>query len=358
MKKEKILVAMSGGVDSSVAAALLVRAGYECVGVTMHLFGPDTLCTDSGYETPDQHEGAREVAEVLGIEFHVVDLSEDFHKNVVSPFIKQYAAGRTPNPCVVCNRELKFQALWEKGRQLGCDAMATGHYVISKQHQGRPALFKGHDLTRDQSYFLFLLNAAQLQRARFPLGEMKKTEVRALAAELNLPAAEKPESREICFVPDDDYVSYIEKAVPGIARAGNIVDRDGKVLGQHQGIHRYTTGQRKGLGIAFSEPLYVIEIRPEQNEVVVGIKKDVFDTEIFVRNCNWISGEPPQPGTEALVKVRYKHSGVMATIFPLADNAGRIVLSQPVSAITPGQAAVAYDGDRVLGGGWIERSGK
>ena len=343
MNKEKILVAMSGGVDSSVTAALLKEAGHEILGVSMAL-----------YDGCDDFADAKAVADRLGFDHVVVDLSERFETEVVSPFVESYLTGQTPNPCIRCNRAMKFSALWDFGSENGCDAMATGHYAQIAPHEGGLGLFAGIDPTRDQTYFLFLLNQPLLARIRFPLGMLNKAKVWEKAKALDLAAAHRPESREVCFVPEDDYLTFVESRAPGLIRPGNIVDLDGKILGQHEGVHRYTIGQRKGLGIGWTEPLYVLEIRPDTAEVVVGANDGLYAPGLVAGSMNWIFGAPPKDGQKALVKIRYNHPGVMATLHPAKGEKCEIRFDKPVRAIAPGQAAVAYDGDRVIGGGWIE----
>lgn len=341
----KIAVAMSGGVDSSVTAALLQKAGHEVFGLTMLVAPSDEAVV-----------AARESASVLGIPHHTVDFRDIFNREVISPFCLQYGLGRTPNPCVNCNRTIKFGALLSRAVDLGAAAMATGHYArIEKQIEtGRLVLKKGIDLTRDQSYFLYRLTQAQLAAAVFPLGNMTKNSVRKIAAEMGLPSVRNKESREICFIPDNDYPRFLREhlsAIPG----GSIVDKQGKALGTHNGILNYTVGQRKRLGISFKEPLYVVGIDAQTNTVIVSGKKDVFASEFIVTDMNWLAVEKKSVPVTLKVKIRYLHAGAEASITPVDDDKVSVKFSAPQMAVTPGQSAVFYDGDVAVGGGTIER---
>lgn len=356
MSQKRILVAMSGGVDSSVAAALCCEAGHEVIGVSMKLYDADLPGPPEGCCSADDFDDARAVARKLDFPHYVVNLMERFANEVIANFITEYVAGRTPNPCILCNDALKFEALRAKAVELECDAMATGHYARIAQRRDRFALLAGLDATRDQSYFLFTLTQKQMPQVLFPVGELTKTQVRSKAAALGLAVSEKPESREICFVPNDDYAAFLEKRAPQAILPGQIVDREEKVLGEHQGIHRFTIGQRRGLGIAHSEPLYVVALDPVHARVVVGTVKDLESGGLIAHRMNWIEGAPPATGTEALVKIRYYHAGVRAWLEPEENDTCRIRFSEPLRAVAPGQAAVAYNGDRVIGGGWIERA--
>jgi tRNA-specific 2-thiouridylase len=346
---EKIVVAMSGGVDSSVTAALLVEQGYEVHGVSLRMWegerGP-RVCSD--------HRGAAEVAEYLGIPHTLVDLRGQFAETVVKPFAQDYLHGRTPNPCVSCNRDFKLGTLLRWAREHDAEFVATGHYARLRRDAStqQTALLRGADRGKDQSYFLFSLSQEQLAHTLFPLGGMQKTEVRAKARALGLPAAERPESQDICF---GDYKALVARyAAQDEIRGGEIVDRAGKVLGQHGGVHRVTVGQRRGLGIAAAAPLYVVDIDEESKRVVVGHKNDLQCAGLVAGSVNWI--EPPESEIEAEVQIRYRAPAVACRIRPDGADRCEVRFAAPVAAVTPGQAAVFYRGDQVLGGGWIERA--
>jgi len=345
---------MSGGVDSSVAAYLLKEQGYDVVGLTMKVWLTD--CMEQAANSccgPSAIADARAVAQSIGIPHYVIDESPDFEKTVIDYFTAEYRAGRTPNPCVICNEKIKFGSLWTKARSLGAEYIATGHYAIVELREGRAVLRKGADARKDQSYFLFSLRQEQLRRALLPLGGMRKPEIRDIARRLGLKVAEKADSQEICFVPGDDYKSFLRQRVPeNELHHGGIYDKSGKRLADHQGIEFFTVGQRKGLPGGSAKPLYVIEIDSRTNSVIVGGAEDLLTGEFLIKRCNWISAVPEAP-FEANVKIRYAHPGVDATVTPLADGAARVRLHVPQRALTPGQAAVCYSGDHVLGGGWI-----
>lgn len=370
----KIAVAMSGGVDSSAAAAILREQGHELVGFTMQLWDQRRLINvdENGDPLPsrccslDDVYDARRVAEKLGFPFYVLNLEKDFDRDVVEPFVASYLSGETPIPCVACNSRLKFASLDRMALSVGCEKVATGHYarVEYDAEAGRYKLLRGRDRNKDQSYFLWELTQEQLSRALFPLGEMDKTAARDVARSSALYTAEKAESQEICFVPDGKYSEFIDRYLTHEGRTselptgGEIVDASGQVLGQHTGIHRYTVGQRRGLGISSEKPLYVTQIERARNRVIVGDEEDLACEEFNVRGVNWTSSETPADSVRARVKVRYRHEPAAATIFSLDGERARIQFDEPQRAVTPGQAAIFYDletAEEVLGGGWIER---
>ncbi len=351
MTRERIVVAMSGGVDSSVAAALLVEQGFEVIGVTLHLAGESSRCCSLS-----DADDARRVAERLGIRFYVANETERFRAEVTETFADAYLAGRTPLPCLTCNSRFKFHHLLARARVLGAVAVATGHYarIGSDPQTGRLELRCAADPVKDQTYFLHELGQPQLAAARFPLGDLTKVEVRAHARRLGLATAEKPESQEICFVPDGDYAAWIERLRPGaVPGEGEIVDGQGRVLGRHAGMHRFTVGQRRGLGLASDRRLYVTRIDAAENRVVVGDAEDLGARGARVARASWVAGVAPSGPVRASVRVRHRHGGAPATIEPLEDGGVRVGFDAPVAAVAPGQSAVFYRGDVVLGGGPI-----
>jgi tRNA-specific 2-thiouridylase len=365
---EMIAVAMSGGVDSSTAAAILAAGGSPCVGLSMQLWdqrrrrGPDGEPLESRCCSLDDLYDARAVAEQLGIPFYVVNLEEAFERAVVRPFVDAYLAGETPIPCVSCNTKLKFAQLVALAQKVGAARVATGHYarVRFDESRGRWVLSKARYLEKDQTYFLFEMTQKQLSVALFPLGEMTKDEVREVARAAGLPTADKPESQEICFIPDDDYVKFIEDYLgeegtreSRLPEGGEIVDLGGRVLGRHAGTHRYTVGQRRGLGVSAPEPLYVVQIRRAERRVVAGPREALMRTDLVARDVNWIAIDEPDGPVEVLARHRYRAADAPATVEPLGGGRARVRFHEPQRAITPGQAIVFYDGDDVVGGGWI-----
>jgi tRNA-specific 2-thiouridylase len=358
---------MSGGVDSSAVAAMLHREGHRVVGLTMQLWnqrrlpelqteGPTGRCCSI-----DDVYDARAVAGMIGIPYYVVNFENQFEEQVVKPFVSEYLAGRTPIPCTLCNNFVKFDQFLDMAAGVGAGKVATGHYARIQRDEaaGRWQLLRAVDATKDQTYFLWGLTQEQLSRTLFPLGELKKTEVREKAREMGVPIHDKPDSQEICFVPNGDYAAFIdayfrEQGVERDAGAGEVVTSGGQVISRHEGVHRFTVGQRKGLGVAVGEPLYVIATEPASRRVVVGSNAELMRGEFTVREVNWISiAEPAQP-VRAEVRIRNKHAPAPATVAALAGGRARVLFDEPQRAVTPGQAAVFYSGDLVLGGGWIE----
>ena len=344
----KIAVAMSGGVDSSVTAALLKQQGHEVIGITMRLFAPRTSGIGSAL-----HD-ASVVAQHLGIPHHVADFEEDFSRQIIGDFINEYRVGHTPNPCVRCNRHIKFGLLLKKARELGAELMATGHYVRKTvDPDGTCHLRTALNIRKDQSYFLYTLTQEQLRQVVFPLGEMEsKEEVRSLAREFGLPVSEKSDSQEVCFIPNDDYVAFLEGSGGVTGTEGDIIHIGGQRVGRHQGTHRYTIGQRKGLGVAWSEPLYVTSIDTERNEVVVGEQQHVYAAGLLAETVNWIVA-PDGDEFAATCKIRYRHQPVGCRVRLSSGNTCEVRFDKPQKAITPGQSLVIYHADEVLGGGII-----
>src|SRR3989440_3967792 len=368
----KIAVAMSGGVDSSAAAAILKEQGHELVGFTMQLWNQrrGISVDENGEPLPsrccslDDVYDARRVAEELGFPFYVLNLEKEFERDVVQPFVDSYLNGETPIPCVACNSRLKFASLDKLATSLGCEKVATGHYarVDFDEATNRYRLLRGRDPRKDQSYFLWELTQDQLSRALFPLGELSKSDARQAARDNQLAVAEKKESQEICFVPDGDYAGFIDRYLAAEQqtsrqpREGEIVTTSGEVIGAHAGIHRYTIGQRRGIGIAQSRPLYVLSIDTSKDRVIVGHDDELLSKEFTAAGVNWIAYDNPDEAVRAEVRVRYRHTAAPATITPLDNNRTRVEFDEPQRAITPGQSTVFYRGDEVIGGGWIVRT--
>jgi tRNA-specific 2-thiouridylase len=353
--KSRVVVGMSGGVDSSVAALLLKQQGYDVVGVTMKVWPQDCVTrAEDKCCGPQAIADARGVAHALGIPHYVVDEGENFERLVIDYFTDEYRKGRTPNPCVMCNEKVKFGNLWGKAKAMGAEFIATGHYAIVEHQADRAVLRRGRDPRKDQSYFLFSLRQAQLQHSLFPLGAMEKTEIRAIARQLGLKTADKVDSQEICFVPGNDYKAFLRTHLDhGEFHPGGIYDKEGNRLAEHEGIEMFTIGQRKGLPGGSAHPRYVIDIDPETNRVIVGDAGDLITGEFEIDNALWhIDTDEP---FDVTVKIRYAHPGAAATVHPGENGTARVHLRTPQRAVTPGQAAVCYRGDEVLGGGWIVR---
>ena len=352
----RVVVGLSGGVDSSAAASLLVEQGYDVVGITLKVWPQD--CVSRAEDKccgPQAVMDARSVADKLDIPYYLIDESKEFQRDVIDYFAAEYKAGRTPNPCVMCNEKLKFGNLINRAKKLGARYVATGHYARLEERNGRTVMLRGRDARKDQTYFLFSLGQEQLSHMMFPLGELQKAETREVARCVSLKTAEKQESQEICFVPDKDYKKFLTTAGLVEEHQGEIVDTRGQVLGHHDGIEFYTIGQRKGLGISSPTPLYVVELDPENNRVVVGEEGLLLRSEFWIDRCNWIPFEDLEGPIEVSAAIRYNHPGAAATVEPAEDGRAVVRLHEPQRAVTPGQACVFYQDDLVVGGGWIMR---
>jgi tRNA-uridine 2-sulfurtransferase len=365
-KNNRVVVAMSGGVDSSLTAALLLEAGYEVIGVHMRLHHLHAQSRGAGASgrlnkgccSADDVDDARMVCYELGIPFYVLDFEGDFRKTVIDNFVTEYGKGRTPYPCLMCNRYVKFDSLLKRAAQLDADHLATGHYgrITYDETTGRYALRKALDPTKDQSYVLYHLGQSELSRLLLPLGEHRKALVREMSAERNLVTAGKPDSQEICFIPSNNYRGFLEKVSPGMAQPGAMVDTEGHEVGRHSGVPNYTVGQRKGLGALGPEPRFVVELRPSENVIVVGTGEDLLSPNLTADDVHWVHGEAPSKPFRAEAKIRYRAPEVPCTVTPLEGNRLRVDFDAPQRAVTPGQAAVIFLEDEVLGGGTIERT--
>jgi tRNA-specific 2-thiouridylase len=352
---KKALIAMSGGVDSSVAAMIMKENGYDCIGATMRLFRNEVagIPHEKACCSLDDTEDARSVAYSLGMQYYVLNFTDDFKTQVIDRFISAYESGATPNPCIDCNRYMKFDKLYRQAMMLGCSYVVTGHYARIEKENGRYLLKKAVDETKDQSYVLYFLTQEQLAHTQFPLGNMRKTEIRKIAEEHGFVNARKHESQDICFVPDGDYAKIIEMNTDRTYPCGDFIDCDGNILGEHKGIIRYTIGQRKGLGLSLREPMYVSRKSIIDNTVTLGKNKDLFSNELDATDFNWIAFDEPLEKIRVRAKLRYRQPEQWATVEPIGADTAHIVFDEPQRAIAKGQAVVLYDGNTVVGGGTI-----
>jgi len=351
----RIVVAMSGGVDSSVAAAILAAEGHDVIGLSMQLYDQGGTQAFGSCCTLDDLQDARRVAAAIGIPHYILNFERQFQQTVVANFVGEYTAGRTPLPCAHCNSDLKFATLLDRAQGLGAEAVATGHYArVEQAPDGRFRLRRGLDPDKDQAYFLFSLTQEQLARAAFPIGALAKTDVRAHARTLGLRVADKPDSQEICFVPDGDYASFVERQAPAAVKAGAVADESGRTLATHEGVHRFTIGQRKGLGISSPVPLYVLRIDADSGQVTVGPRDALERRTLTASQVNWTGGDTPAAWQAVTAQIRHRHRPAPGRVRALPDGRAEFESDAPLSAVTPGQAAVFYDGDVVVGGGWID----
>jgi tRNA-specific 2-thiouridylase len=351
----RVVVAMSGGVDSSVAAALLAQQGHDVIGLSMQLYDQSGEHAFGSCCSLDDLHDARRVAAAIGIPHYIVNFERQFQETVVANFVGEYVAGRTPLPCAHCNSDLKFSTLLDRALGLDAEVVATGHYArVEASNDGRWLLRRGVDPGKDQSYFLFSLTQDQLARASFPVGTLTKPEVRAHARQLGLRVADKADSQEICFVPDGDYAAFVERQAPAAVKAGAIADEEGRALATHEGVHRFTIGQRKGLGVSSSAPLYVLRINAESGQVTVGPRAALERRELTASQVTWTAGDVPETWRAVAAQIRHRHQAAPGRVRALPGGRAAFECDEPLSAVTPGQAAVFYDGDLVVGGGWID----